>query len=100
MNEFGIRDTDLQMILQVIDRFPVIESAVIFGSRAKGTFKKGSDVDIALFGKGIDFRTTVSVGSILNEEMPMPYFFDIVNYSSICNENFRNHIDHIGKKIH
>ena len=99
MNDFGLRQTDLQMILDVISRFPAVEHVVIFGSRAKGNYKTGSDVDLSIRGHEIDYRTTVSIGSILNEDTPMPYFFDVVNYNAIENDAFRDHIDRVGKEL-
>ena len=48
---FGLRPQDLTEIIEMIRQFPDIEEAVIFGSRAKGNYKKGSDVDIAIKGK-------------------------------------------------
>ncbi|WP_321992949.1 nucleotidyltransferase substrate binding protein [Clostridium butyricum] len=36
----------------------------------------------------------------LNEIYPLPYFFDIINYNSITNENLKKHIDIEGKIIY
>ncbi len=96
MTPFGLRLTDLQTIIQVVSDFPQIEQLIIFGSRAKGTFKQGSDVDLALKGNGIDLKTTLKIGSILNEETAMPYFFDVLDYDAIENNELRDHIDRVG----
>lgn len=51
---FGLTDSDLQSIVDVIKAYPQIDEALIFGSRALNTHKKGSDIDIALKGNRVD----------------------------------------------
>jgi len=48
-NRFGFKPGDLETIVQTLSKFPEIKKAVIFGSRAKGTYQAGSDVDIAVW---------------------------------------------------
>lgn len=95
----GLRDTDLEYIVQVLSKFPEIEKALIFGSRAKGTHKAGSDVDIAIVGESITFDTISKVRFQLEEESPMPYFFDIVDYTHLEHLELKEHIDRVGKAI-
>lgn len=80
------------MLLQSIDQFPEIEKVIIFGSRAMGNFKPGSDIDLAIFGKHIDFKLTSHLHSKLNEELPIPYYFDVINFNSLNNNDLKNHI--------
>ncbi|MBM7571850.1 nucleotidyltransferase family protein [Aquibacillus albus] len=81
-------------------KFSEIESGIIFGSRAMGNYKRGSDIDIAITGKGITSKTLYMLSDLLNEEYPLPYFFDIIHYESISNENLKDHIDKEGKIIY
>jgi len=81
--DFGLRQQDLDEIIRILQRFSVIEEAIIFGSRAKGNFKKGSDIDLAVRGKGIDHEVVASLSFLLNEESATPYFFDIVHFEEI-----------------
>jgi uncharacterized protein len=96
--KFGLKPDDIQKIINVIHRYPQIYKAVIYGSRAKGNFKNGSDVDISIFcsEKDINFRITGE----LNEETLMPYHFDVVNYLSIKNEDLKKQIDKFGVVIY
>jgi predicted nucleotidyltransferase len=96
MNRFGLLDSDIDAILSVLESFSKIEEAIIFGSRAKGNFKKGSDVDLALKGKDLNFETISKVCYELNEETRMPYKFDVLNYHSIQEPELKNHIDRVG----
>ena len=93
---FGLRDEDLSNIIITIQQFSEIEKAAIFGSRAKGNFNPGSDVDIAIWGNDISFSTISRLHAILEEESPMPYFFDIVDYSHLNHIELKSHIDRAG----
>jgi predicted nucleotidyltransferase len=52
-NSFGLLDTDIETIILILRKYPKVERACIFGSRAKGNFKNGSDVDIAIKGSDL-----------------------------------------------
>lgn len=93
-------DNDLAYIVATISRFSEIDKAVIFGSRAKGTAKPYSDIDIAVFGQGVSFTTVSKLHWLLEEESPMPYFFDIVDYNTISNQELKSHIDRVGIVIY
>ncbi|WP_228024719.1 nucleotidyltransferase domain-containing protein [cf. Phormidesmis sp. LEGE 11477] len=73
-----------------------IDQVILFGSRAKGTHHRGSDVDLSIKGKGITYSTVIQLSESLNEERPLPYFFDVVDYDSLGNEPLRDHIDRVG----
>ncbi len=45
---YGLRERDIKNIITTLNKFSEIESSKIFGSRAKGNYKKGSDIDIAI----------------------------------------------------
>ncbi len=96
---YGLLDRDIGYILEAVKKYAEIEEAVIYGSRAMGNYKKGSDVDHAIIGKNIDRKTVRRLSDDLNEEYPLPYFFDIVNYSDISNEELKRHIDTFGKRL-
>ncbi|WP_346920320.1 nucleotidyltransferase domain-containing protein [Clostridium sp. UBA7339] len=96
---FGLRELDLEYIVSVIRGFDEIEKASIFGSRAKGNYKPGSDIDIAVYGENINLDILSKLNSILEEKSPMPYFFDIVDYSHLKHKELKEHIDRVGKVI-
>ena len=72
---YGLTERDLAHILSALRQFPQIEQALIFGSRAKGTCKTGSDVDLAIKGKAITYQDVTRLSDLLNERFPLPYFF-------------------------
>lgn len=77
-------------------QFHKVEEVLIFGSRAKGNYKKSSDIDLALIGKEVDDTLSNHIHGILEDEIPLPYKFDIVNYAAISNPDFTDHIKRVG----
>ncbi len=96
---YGLKDRDLYWIRKAIANYPQVEQVLIFGSRAMGNYKTGSDVDLAIKGYQIDRRILNRLSDDLNEEYPLPYFFDVIHYESITNEDLKAHIDTVAKVI-
>lgn len=95
----GLRKEDIENIISILKKEDGIESAYLFGSRAKGDYKNGSDVDIALKGMQLDHNIINHISYLLNEETPMPYRFDVINYDKIKNTELISHIDRKGQLI-
>ena len=98
--KYGLSEVELDTIRAYLSREPGIRQAVLFGSRALGTFKEASDIDIALKGEDVDIFTCGSLKSRLEDETTIPYFFDFVAYDSLANEALRRHIDTKGVCIY
>ena len=96
---YGLTKDDLQSIVDIFKCFPEVDEAIIFGSRALNTYKKGSDIDIALKGRELGV-ITATISGILNDESHLPYFCDVLDYNLIGNEDLRDHIDRVGKQIY
>jgi len=93
---YGLPDEHIKIILDYIARYSEIEEAVLFGSRALGTYKPGSDVDIALKGNKVDSFLAAHLKSEIEEETTLPYFFDFVAYSKLSHKDLIKHIDTYG----
>jgi len=61
-----------------------------------GNYKKGSDIDLAIKGKKVTQRTLSRLQFLLEEELPIPYFFDVIDYQQIHSENLIQHITQQG----
>ncbi len=93
MNErYGLPEETIAMIAAVFAHHPEVERVILYGSRAKGNYRRGSDIDLALQG-GEDLTDRV-LYSILNEldDLPVPYSFDVAIRSLIVNEPLLDHI--------
>jgi predicted nucleotidyltransferase len=96
----GLRPSDTAEILQILASSPHVERAIVFGSRAKGTQKRGSDVDIALSGKSLTSSDVHQVSDALNFETRTPYFFDVLDIAAITNQALAEHIRRVGVVIY
>lgn len=95
--KFGLIKKDFEYINKAINKFIDIEKVVLFGSRAMGNYKNASDVDLAIIGKDINRQTVIKLSGLLNEELPLPYYFDIIDYTHLTDMNLKEHIDKEGK---
>ena len=97
---YGLSDHTLKEMQKLFSTFPEIEQVILFGSRAKGTCKPGSDIDLALKGNEVTGRTAGRLSAQLNEETLLPYFFDVVNFSGLENKDLVEHIERVGVVIY
>lgn len=98
--KYGLKDYEIETIINYLANYIEIEEAVIFGSRAAGSYKKTSDVDIALKGKNVTPFTAAELKSKIEDETTLPYFFDVVSYSNLTNIGLINKIDSEGIVIY
>jgi predicted nucleotidyltransferase len=99
-NSFGLLPNDIEDITHLLRQYTAVEEAILFGSRAKGNYKSGSDVDIALKGSQLTQRTIAAIADFFNEETLMPYHFDVINYHTIDNPQLVAHIDRVGVRFY
>lgn len=95
MNNFGLSEKTIEMLQEYFSNISEIEMIKVYGSRAMGNYRKGSDVDFALYGKLN--KQLVRKISFEVDELNTPYMFDITNYQTIQNEKLKEHIDKYGK---
>ena len=93
--KFGLSDTTIEKINSVFSAHPEVDKVIIYGSRALGTFRNGSDIDITLFGDKIDYNLLVAISQEL-DELNTPYLFDISIYHDLQSPDLENHIDRVG----
>ena len=96
---YGLTDTQLDQIRRVLAETPRLERAVLFGSRAKGTHKPGSDIDLALMGDAFQFADRLRLDNEL-DDLDLPVFFDLVVYGHISEPALREHIDRVGVTLY
>ncbi len=92
---FGLSDKNYSLIKDIFKSYTKIEKVIIFGSRAMGTEKNGSDIDLALKGKDILLEDILSISNKL-DELPLAYEYDVIDYVTIDNPALTEHIDKHG----
>lgn len=80
-------------------KYPTIEKVVLYGSRAKGNYKPGSDLDLILIGDQLKFKNQLNFSGDLDDSY-QPYFFDVAIWSYIKNESLLEHVKRVGKVIY
>lgn len=93
---FGLPDNDIKKICSVLARHPEIEQAILYGSRAKGNFTTGSDIDLTLQGNA---ELTQSVlYAVIHEldELLLPYTIDLSLLNTLQDTDFIEHIRRVG----
>lgn len=88
---FGIDDKILKSIAAVFARHPLVMEARIYGSRARGDFRTGSDIDIALFAPDLDFSEFLRIRGEL-DDLPCLYKLDTTHFDTLGNEDLKRSI--------
>ncbi len=94
----GLTSKELEILKDVFKKFDDIKEVILFGSRALGTHKIASDIDLAIKGN-VDINTLSKLKYNLEENTNLPYFFDVVIYDNLENMELKRHIDGVGKVI-
>lgn len=95
--KFGLSKHDLDLIQKVLKHFPEVKGCVFFGSRVRGDYEKGSDIDIALKGN-VNLDRVSRIKKEL-DHLPLPYFFDVVDYEHLDNDDLRKAIEREGISV-
>jgi predicted nucleotidyltransferase len=99
-SRWGLSEEDISRIRSVFRRNSRIRQVILFGSRAKGTFRRGSDIDLALLGEGLSREDELDASLALNEETPLPYRFDVVDRAHLESRELAEHIDRVGQELY
>jgi predicted nucleotidyltransferase len=95
----GLSGATVASINGVFALHPAVEKAVLFGSRAMGTFSNGSDIDLALFGGQLDHRELMQLADEL-DELLLPYTIDLMDFARIDHAGLREHIQRVGRIVY
>lgn len=85
----------LESLQGLLSNYPEVYQAVLFGSRAKGTHRPNSDIDICLFAPNIRFSEFLALAEEL-DELVFPYSIDLILHHHIENQALLDHIDRVG----
>ena len=96
MIQFGLNQKDIDKINHVFAMYEGIDSVVVYGSRAKGNFKAGSDIDLTIIENSISFPTFLEIENAL-DDLLLPYKIDLSLKRKITNIDLLSHIDRVGK---
>ena len=94
MNKFGLPERTVNELLEYFKSKPGVEKVVVYGSRAKGNFRNGSDIDFAIWTddkSAYELRIEAEL-----DDLETPYMFDVTDYKNLTHEGMKNSIDRDG----
>ena len=92
----GLPGAAVAKIHATLASFPAIETATLYGSRALGRHRPGSDIDLTLAGAGLDGRTLGRLDAAL-DDLLLPWRFDLSLQSSLQSAELIDHIQRVGQ---
>ena len=92
---WGLSDQTIGAISEVLGRHVDVDQAVLYGSRAKGDYKPGSDIDLTLLGDELDWRRCMAIADEL-DELLLPYQIDLSVLPLLTDVGLRAHIARVG----
>jgi predicted nucleotidyltransferase len=95
---FGLKTETIEAIREVLAKYPEVEKAILYGSRAKGNYRPGSDIDLTLIGEKLNLSTLQKIENEL-DDLLLPYKIDLSIYKQIQNKELLEHIERVGKVI-
>ena len=95
---FGLHEKTLALLRSVFERYPELLQVKIYGSRARGDQRPGSDIDLALFYKGRKDISPLILWDL--EELPLPYLFDAVRFESLPQGPLKREIEVSGRALY
>lgn len=95
LSSCGLKDATIEKIRSVFSRHPQVEEVVLYGSRATGKHRNGSDIDLTMVGGGITHSVQLEIENEL-DDLLLPYKIDLSVLTSIDNAELIEHIRRVG----
>ena len=93
--KYGLQDTTIEKISTLLSLYPQVEQATLFGSRAAGNYKNGSDIDLTLYGEALTLSTLNKIIDDL-DNLFLPYTIDLSIFANISDPDIIDHIQRVG----
>lgn len=98
--DLGLSVQHRAIISAIFSKYPDVKKVLVYGSRAKGTFRPGSDIDMTITDRS-DLPTDILFKLINDfESSPLPFSVDLSVFSSLTNPDLIAHIQRVGKVIY
>ena len=97
--ELGLSPTTLDKLNSVFSQHKAISSVMVYGSRAKGNYRPGSDIDLTIKGDVLEFTELMQIEDQI-DDLFLPYTVDLSQYAQLSNIDLIEHIDRVGMVIY
>jgi predicted nucleotidyltransferase len=92
---FGLSQSTIATLHKIFKRYAGLEKVILYGSRAKGNYKTGSDIDLTLVGEALSFDDMMNIKRDLDDSS-LPYMVDVSLFHQLDNPSLRDHIQRVG----
>lgn len=92
---FGLPLAAVEKIRGVFASHPEVERSVLYGSRAKGNYKTGSDIDLTMYGDDLNHTILLKILDEL-DDLLLPWMIDLSIFRQIDSVSLREHIERVG----
>lgn len=92
---YGLKQKTIEETNSIFAKYENVDEAVLYGSRAKGNYTPGSDIDLTLKGEGLNLSQLNKI-SIDLDDLLLPYTFDLSIFGHISNPDLIEHIERVG----
>jgi len=93
--KYGLSERTVNQMCAVLAQYPQVERAVLYGSRAKGNFKPGSDIDLTLHGPNLTQKMCATIAEAL-DDLLLPYSIDLSVFAELQHPELKAHIQRVG----
>jgi predicted nucleotidyltransferase len=97
--KYGLSAETLDRLNAIFRQFSAIQKVIIYGSRAKGNFKKGSDIDLVILGPELALKDLNAIRNKI-DDLLLPWKFDLCLFHHIQNPDLIDHINRVGQEIY
>ena len=99
MKRHGVGEKVWGMLRATFSNFPQVKKVILYGSRARGDFHEGSDIDIAIDGPKMTSSEFAKIWNAI-DDLPIIYTLDIIHLQSTTNPSLLSAINRDGKIIY
>lgn len=96
---YGLSEKSLSTVTGILKKYPSVRKAILYGSRAKGSYRPGSDIDLTLEVSDDFVRDTLLLMCNDFDDSDLPYFVDLSVKRDISNPDLLSHIERVGKVL-
>jgi predicted nucleotidyltransferase len=96
---FGLSSQVINRLRQVLASYPEVDQAILYGSRAMGTFQPASDIDLTLIGAKLTPQLMTQIDAAL-DDLLLPYMIDLSTLASINHGPLLDHIQRVGVVVY
>lgn len=93
---YGLSDEVIQRISAIFEKHPSVTKGVVYGSRAMGSYRPASDIDLVLFGEDVPLTEFFAIENEL-DDLLLPYKIDLSLHHHLNNPDLLAHIEREGK---